>query len=160
VRALVGIAVGAVLWVGCGAGDASSCRIDTLAASVENGQTPEVCGAFSLDADAGFDDASMMAAHDCVLQAVAAGRAFTLFYDVYDAKQHLRGAFTGAVSSGKLQLAAWAYVGDREGGSGDSRPQVTEESCGSVVDAGCTPQAGKPCLSCQSAGAPRTLCSF
>jgi hypothetical protein len=153
-----------VSWVllaaGCTTGDASSCRIDKFAASVENAQTPDDCGTFSLDVDAGFDDASMQAAHDCVLAAVAAGRAFTLYYDVLDPKQHVRGGFTGAVSSGKLQLAAWAYVGDREGGAGDTRPQVTEESCSSIVDAGCTPQAGKPCLTCQSPGAARTLCSF
>ena len=158
----IGLWLGFLALAGCTKGEPGSCRIDTYAAGDEQGQTPDACGSFSLDTDGGYDDASMRSAHDCVLAAVAHGRAFELLYDVWDAYRHVRGGFTGAVDAqGKLRVRAYAYVGDTLGGSFDPRPAVTVESCQSVVDdAGCTPSAGKPCLTCQAPGSAETLCYF
>jgi hypothetical protein len=146
----------------CTTGDPKTCRIETYANGDEKGQSNVAeCGSFSLDADAGYDDQSMKDAHDCVLNAVASSRAFTFFYDVFDPYRHVRGAFTGVVgSNGKLQVRSYAYVGDTLGGSFDPRPAVTSETCATVVDAGCTPAAGKPCLTCKNPGPASSLCYY
>jgi hypothetical protein len=152
----------ALLLAGCSNGDPKSCRIENYASLDVKGDSPVECGSFSLDADAGFNDAAMQGAHDCVLDAVANGKAFTLYYDVWDAYRHVRGGFTGAPQpSGKMSLRAYGYLGDSLGGSFDPRPVVTVESCKNVVDdAGCTPAAGKPCLTCQSPSSESTLCRY
>jgi hypothetical protein len=147
---------------GCGDGDSASCRLDPLARADVSQQTAVDCGSFSLDADGGFADATMKAAHDCVLDAVSRSQAFTLFYDVWDAYRHLRGGFSGSVDgSGKLHTKSYAYVGDSKGGSFDPRPILTAESCGTVAATpSCTPVAGIPCLSCVNPGTATTLCRF
>ena len=88
-----------LLLAGCASGDSASCRVDSFARADLAEQSPVDCGSFSLDADGGFADAAMQAAHDCVLDAVARSQAFTLFFDVGDAHRHLRGGFTGSVNA-------------------------------------------------------------
>jgi hypothetical protein len=158
----VRIALCVLALAGCTKGDPDRCRIDVYAAGDEEGQSATDCGSFTLNSDGGYDDASMQQAHDCVLDAVARGHAFQLLFDVWDVYRHVRGGFTGSLDAqGKLQTRAYAYVGDTLGGSFDPRPAVTMESCKSVVDdVGCTPAAGKPCLTCQTPGAAATLCYF
>ena len=146
--------------LGCDQGDPASCRVDSFARAELANQSPTDCGSFSLDSDGGFSDGSMQAAHDCVLDAVARSHAFTLFYDVWDAYRHLRGGFTGSLEGGKLHTKAYAYVGDRLGGSFDPRPVLTEQSCHTIEASGCTPSAGRPCLHCADPGQPATLCRY
>jgi len=75
--------------------------------------------------------------------------------------RHVRGAFTGIVdNNGKLQVRSYAYVGDTLGGSFDPRPAVTSETCLTVADAGCTPSAGKHCLTCKNPGPASSLCHY
>jgi hypothetical protein len=147
----------------CGQGDPASCRLDPFAEADLKDQTPTDCGAFTLDANGGFSAASMQAAHGCVLDAIAHAHAFNLFYDVGDPSRHLRAGFTGSVdASGTLHEKAYAYVGDSLNGSGDSRPVLTVETCGSIeaTAAGCMPMAGIPCLGCANPGPLVTLCRF
>ena len=64
----------------CTTGDPKTCRIETYANSDEKGQSNVTeCGSFSLDADAGYNDQSMKAGHDCVLAAVAQTKPFGRF---------------------------------------------------------------------------------
>lgn len=147
----------------CTQGDPAACRLDAFAEAALQGQTPTDCGSFSLEADGGFSDSSMQAAHDCVLDAVAHAHAFTLFYDVWDAYRHLRAGFTGSVdAAGVFRTRAYAYAGDSLGGSYDPRPELTVRTCGSVdaTAGGCAPSAGIPCLGCANPEAPATLCRF
>ena len=146
----------------CTTGDPKTCRIETYANNDEKGQSNVAeCGSFSLDVDAGYNDQAMKDGHDCVLAAVAQTRPFTFFYDVFDPFRHVRGAFTGVVDEkGKLQIRSYAYVGDTLGGSFDPRPAVTTQSCATVVDAMCTPSAGKPCLTCKMPGPSSELCHY
>ncbi len=144
----------------CSKGEPQTCRIEAYAAADELGDTPDACGSFSLDPDGGYDDADMLAAHNCVLAAVAGQRPFTLFYDVWDPYQHIRGGFVGALDKDILHIKAYAYVGDTLGGSFDPRPSVTVETCATIVDAGCIPSAGKPCLTCQTPGPESVLCRY
>ena len=149
-----------VVLSGCAGGDAASCRLDSFALAALKGQSAQSCGAFSLEADGGFSDADMQAAHDCVLAHVMSAEPFTLFYDVWDPYRHLRGGFTGSVESGKYETRAYAYVGDSLGGSLDPRPVLTVQSCVTVEPSSCTPAAGMPCLGCAGAGRADTLCRY
>jgi hypothetical protein len=157
-RALLVIALAS-----CGQGDPATCRLDPYAEAGLRGQTPTDCGAFTLDPAGGFSDTSMQAAHDCVLDAIAHAHAFTLFYDVGDPNQHLRAGFTASLdASGTLHEKSYAYVGDSLHGSGDPRPVLTVQTCGSIeaTAGGCVPMAGIPCLGCENRGPLVTLCRF
>jgi hypothetical protein len=146
-----------LLLVACNAGDPSQCRIESYAAVDVKGQNATDCGAIGADGGA----ADMQKAHDCVLDAIANSRPFTLFYDVGDPIRHVSGGMTGSLQDGKLRLHAYAYVGNSNGGAGDSKPVVTVQSCtGIVAAAGCTPASGVPCLTCEGAGIGSTLCRF
>ena len=145
---------------GCTVGDTSLCRIERYALVELDDQTPVAFGSFTLDVDAGFNDAAMRAAQQCVLDAIAGKLPFTLFYDVSDPVRHVRGGFIGANDdSGVLRLRSYAYVGDSQGAAGDAHPVVTTQTCRAVTaTSNCSPGSGRPCLVCSMAGTPSTLC--
>ena len=147
---------------GCAQASSRSCDLQKLVDGDVLGHGAVVhCESFLENTDGGAANA-MLLAQECVLSALGKGLTFTLLYDDPIAGDHLSAAISGYRGANDRSLVRYYAASVNSAG----QPQISVKTCNAASPSvqpldkspGCTPAAGRPCLTCNSPGSGLLLC--
>jgi hypothetical protein len=165
-RLLPSVLLTLALAPGCGSNATKVlCTIEAKLEADVAGRPYVDCTAAAVPPDGGFVADAMARAQQCVLDAIKQNQAFVLAYDVPHPINHLRVGLSGIPGGTVASAREYVYSGDVAGKAGDGNPTISVKSCTAILPdlalvatAGCTPAAGKPCLTCTRPGAGTISC--
>jgi hypothetical protein len=126
----------------------TECRIENVLTRLVGAAQVRDCGHLAI----GADEASLVAARDCVIAAESAHEPYVAEWQRQGTDSRLASAYVGLDTASGWTSYHLGYDGDPGGGGGDNHPATAIWACRALVDQGaCAALSTTLCLACDAA---------